>query len=627
MTSGTPKRSWGRTRGVLAAVGAVAVALAAGCGGGGSSSGSSAPPPAPAECSESTAYESTFAAVQELIFERHGCTQQVCHGSSAQGGLTLTPDVAYANLIEAPSQNSAFPRVLPGDKDRSFLWLKLAAKTNPGSVEINGSPMPSGLPAISADELELVRRWIYGGAPETGTVAGTEELIDGCLPPPQPITIKPLDPPPPGEGVQFVMPPWHLPRNSEQEVCFASYYDFTDQVPEEFRDPSGTMLRFSLQELRQDPQSHHLILNLAHIEPEQLHHPSFGEWRCRGGERAGEACEPTDRTACGSGLCASDPLPTFACVGFGPTGGSPGTTFQAIGGAQEAQSEIALYDGVFAQIPMRGVLYWNSHAFNLTDQDHLMNGRLNYVFARDQRYPLRPIFDTDRIFSANAAPYTTQTLCHDHVLPRGARLFNLSSHTHKRGKHFTVDLPDGTRIYESFVYNDPVYQKYEPPLAFDAEDPAERTLRYCSLYNNGVSEDGSPDPEAVTRASRVPESAQAFIGKCTPRACTAGRIGASCAGEDDDATCDSSSGAGDGECDACAITGGESTENEMFILIGSYYLEGEEDPDDPINFIPGFGAPRAAGRSSFTGLALPPQRGCGTSHGMHLASAGEHAGH
>ena len=33
------------------------------------------------------------------------------------------------------------------------------------------------------------------------------------------------------------------------------------------------------------------------------------------------------------------------------------------------------------------------------------------------------------------------------MLPQGARLFNLSSHTHQRGKHFTVDLPDGSRIY------------------------------------------------------------------------------------------------------------------------------------------------------------------------------------
>ena len=98
-------------------------------------------------------------------------------------------------------------------------------------------------------------------------------------------------------------------------------------------------------------------------------------------------------------------------------------------------------------------------------------------------------------------------------------------------------------------------------------DPAQRRLHYCSLYNNGVAADGSPDPTTVTRASHVPP--QGF--QCRPLACVAGKVGALCAG--DDRRCDSSPGARDGSCDACPITGGESTENEMFILQGSYYVE------------------------------------------------------
>ncbi|MBU6293443.1 MAG: hypothetical protein KJS91_02065, partial [Planctomycetes bacterium] len=110
-----------------------------------------------------------------------------------------------------------------------------------------------------------------------------------------------------------------------------------------------------------------------------------------------------------------------------------------------------------------------------------------------------------------------------------------------------------------------------PPLEFDSPDPAERRLHYCSFFNNGLAADGSFDVELVTRASRVPVSAQQTIGTCRPRACVAGRVGAACDGADDDATCDSSPGAGDGDCDACAITAGESTENEMFILLGQFF--------------------------------------------------------
>src|SRR5262249_18301605 len=163
-------------------------------------------------------------AIQSVIFEKHSCTQSVCHGASAQGGLDLSPAVAYQNLVQVQSTNSDLPRVQPGDKDRSFLWLKLAAKTDPtqlpAGVQVAGAPRPTGLPATGTDELEALRLWIYSGAPQTGTVGGTQTLLNACLPTPEPIIIKPLDPPAAGTGVQFVMPPWHLEAHSEHEICF-----------------------------------------------------------------------------------------------------------------------------------------------------------------------------------------------------------------------------------------------------------------------------------------------------------------------------------------------------------------------------------------------------------------------
>lgn len=57
---------------------------------------------------------------------------------------------------------------------------------------------------------------------------------------------------------------------------------------------------------------------------------------------------------------------------------------------------------------------------------------------------------------------------------------------------------------------------------------------------------------------------------CQPIACAAGRVGDPCS-PGDDAACDSASGVGDGRCDACPITAGVTTENEMFILQGWHY--------------------------------------------------------
>src|SRR5262249_28562582 len=228
-----------------------------------------------------------------------------------------------------------------------------------------------------------------------------------------------------------------------------------------------------------------------------------------------------------------------------------------IGGAQQSQSDTEFLDGVFAQIPMKGILYWNSHAFNLTDQDTMMHARLNYYFATSDVYPVQSIFDTSDIFffkDPPTQPFTKQNICNDYVVPQGTRLFALSSHTHKHGKHFTVTTPDGTNIYDSFVYNDPVARTFNPPLAFDSPNAAQRTLHYCSLYNNGVGIDGtSPDPTTVTRYSRIPQSARNSLGLCTPSACAEGKVGARCRGLGDDRSCDSSPGANDGSCDACKI--------------------------------------------------------------------------
>jgi hypothetical protein len=69
--------------------------------------------------------------------------------------------------------------------------------------------------------------------------------------------------------------------------------------------------------------------------------------------------------------------------------------------------------------------------------------------------------------------------------------------------------------------------------------------------------------------------------------------------------CDSTPGANDGSCDACSITGGESTENEMFILIGSYFLAGPGGAAVTNGLQGGSEKPEldATGRSTWTGAS------------------------
>jgi hypothetical protein len=515
-------------------------------------------------------FDSTFAAIQKVVFEGNSCTNAACHGAAAIGGLDLRSDVAYENLIETKSTVSALQRVMPGRPDESFLYNKLRAATEPGSVIVEGSPMPSGASPLRAEHLEAVRRWIEAGAPKVGSIGDSitgqadkvAALLGSCLPKATPIEIAPLEPPAPEEGIQFVMPGFPLDAGTETEVCFAQYYDLSDTVPAEFQDKDRGIIFVNGQRIRQDPQSHHLGLIDPKLGAEWVSDETLGKWTCNGGESAGASCDPLERDACGTGQCAGTVQESLACIGFGPLFGD---TLGSAGGfarAQTAQYYQPPREGVYSTFPVRGLVYWNSHAFNLTTMPTEMHAWVNLYFAKDRKHELQNVTVTQNIYAATGtAPFTKRTVCGTWVAPQNALLYNLTSHTHKRGSNFTVDLPDGTRIYESKLYTDPVEQVFDPPMLFDAADDAQRTLKYCADFNNGLTKDGKPDLDLVTRSSKMPKNS-----KCEPVACVAGQVGQACNGKADNAACDSSPGAGDGSCDACAITSGQTTEDEMFVL-------------------------------------------------------------
>src|SRR5690554_6109759 len=77
----------------------------------------------------SNEFESTFAALQKVIFENRGCTNVICHspqGETVSGGLDLTAEVAYDELVGQRSQTADnWYRVFPGQRDRSLLYQNL----------------------------------------------------------------------------------------------------------------------------------------------------------------------------------------------------------------------------------------------------------------------------------------------------------------------------------------------------------------------------------------------------------------------------------------------------------------------------------------------------------------------
>ncbi|MEE2673222.1 MAG: hypothetical protein VX466_05465 [Myxococcota bacterium] len=516
-------------------------------------------------------FDSTYAAIQQRVFEERGCSIALCHGQVVHpdpDGLDLRAGVSHAAMLDVPSTGSNFSRIEPGAPRDSSLYLKLLKAVEP-TTDIPGIGMPVVGPPLPTDLLEAVRLYIENGAPETGTVPGTQALLGGCFPPPEPIEVEPLQPPDPSEGVQLVMPPTPVSAQSETEVCFATYYDFTAAVPEAYKDPDGESFYIERDDTRWDPHSHHLVIIHSGLDDSDADHPSYGTWTCIGGAFEGSGCDPLDTTSCGDGICRSEVQPSVACLGFGPPGGA--TAAAGLGGLQGPITPTA---GLYTRVPLKGIVYWNSHAFNLTDLPLSMHAWRNLIFARLAHTEVSTEIDASQIFiAAGQPPFTRETYCHQWVIPRDTSLVSLSSHTHQRGEEFWINDPAGNRIYDTFIYSDPLIKPFRPPLYFDSPNSADRTLTFCATYNNGVGPDGSPDPATVRSRSTTPSNGNL----CQPVACSDGRVGEPCSGPFDHATCDSVPGAADGFCDACAITAGVTTEDEMFVLITSTFV-----PEPPV---------------------------------------------
>jgi hypothetical protein len=588
---------------------------------------------APTSCPCET-YPTTFAAIQAVIFERNGCTQQACHGNATtpQGGLDLSPDVAYENLVNVLSPVGDQKRVQPGSPKDSFLYRKLADSTlgsdeakllSVGLDDDEGAPMPSLLPPISADELEALRRWIQYGAKKDTITPDTEELLNSCLPPPSPPKIDPPAPPAPGAGIQFHAPPWTIRAkdasgfNGEDEICYSTYYNLqplidSGEIPadvlepcnEDFWGPGKTCFSYKRQELTQDPNSHHSIIHIYNGQ----YGPNDPGWQnqCFGGALQGQPCDPTVPGVCGDGgICHGKPVSSIACIfGFGPPDyqgsatGAGDPVAPTFSGSQQPYFEREYATGVFSQLPIEGTIVWNSHAFNVTDAPVTNEQWLNMYFARqsERQFPLRPIFESDDIFVQNVPAFEEREYCRTVVFGKGTRISDLSSHTHKRARIFQTWGPGVANsctggepscdpetstplVFKTLEYNDPAQRRYDgAEMSLDGDDPASRRFKFCAIYDNGKT-----DPSGVKRNSTSPPN---FVGgKCYGPGFGGGGVtdegitcfnngpnrGKACQGTA--SKCDSAPGAGDGVCDACPLRGGVTTEDEMFILIGSYYCD------------------------------------------------------
>ena len=102
----------------------------------------------------------SFQFIQETIFDT-SCALAGCHaGANPPQGMSLSAGVAYANIVNVPSnEQPGVLRIAPGDPASSYLFQKIT-----GAPSISGAVMPLGRPPLSDEQINTIREWIEEGA-------------------------------------------------------------------------------------------------------------------------------------------------------------------------------------------------------------------------------------------------------------------------------------------------------------------------------------------------------------------------------------------------------------------------------------------------------------------------------
>ena len=118
----------------------------------------------------------------ESVFQSNGC--QGCH-PGVNPSLNLQDGKAYDDLVGIKAlEDPDLYRVVAGDPENSFLYLKVGGAPVIGDIPAVGSRMPPGAPPISAEDMKIIHDWIAQGAKRAdGTTGGPEVTTPGTPPP------------------------------------------------------------------------------------------------------------------------------------------------------------------------------------------------------------------------------------------------------------------------------------------------------------------------------------------------------------------------------------------------------------------------------------------------------------
>jgi len=200
--------------------------------------------------------QATFATIQTIM--QTNCGGSGCHGGSNPlvfdvnaSATDLRNALVNVNPTNPAALQSGQKLIDPGHPYNSFLLKKIGSNNFDPYITkttAEGNHMPSGgAPSLAKHEIELVRQWIFAGAPETGTVVNYQVLQDyyanGGLP-----FINVPAPPPASEGFQVRNGPYFLTPNQEVEIMRKEHLKNSSEIS--IKKIDGFM----------SSESHHLLL-------------------------------------------------------------------------------------------------------------------------------------------------------------------------------------------------------------------------------------------------------------------------------------------------------------------------------------------------------------------------------
>jgi hypothetical protein len=115
------------------------------------------------------------------VFDKYACAS--CH-PGVNPSLDLTAGNSYDELVGIQAlEDPTLYRVVAGDPERSFLYLKLGGAAPVADIPAIGTRMPPRAPPIDPEDLDLVRRWILQGAKGPDGLTGGPQVPTPGSPP------------------------------------------------------------------------------------------------------------------------------------------------------------------------------------------------------------------------------------------------------------------------------------------------------------------------------------------------------------------------------------------------------------------------------------------------------------